>query len=134
MPLNTLSHSPSATPASWVLTPLSVALLLLAFGLVWSGLFAGGEWAVDASHLTLNSTFIAAIIYIVIGPAILAYRFWGVGVQRVGPTVAGFFTNLTPLFAAVMSAAFLGEPPRAYHAMAFVLIVAGIIISSRRAS
>ena len=105
----------------------------LVFGLVWSGLFAGGEWAVDASHLTLNSTFIAAIIYIVIGPAILAYRFWGVGVQRVGPTVAGFFTNLTPLFAAVMSAAFLGEPPRAYHAMAFVLIVAGIVISSRRA-
>ena len=30
MPLNTLSHSPPATPASWVLTPLSVALLLLA--------------------------------------------------------------------------------------------------------
>ena len=40
MPLNTLSHSPSATPASWVLTPLSVALLLLAFGLVWSGSYA----------------------------------------------------------------------------------------------
>ena len=67
------------------------------------------------------------------GPAILAYRFWGVGVQRVGPTVAGFFTNLTPLFAAVLSAAFLGEPPRSYHAIAFVLIVAGIVISSRRA-
>src|SRR5574344_771762 len=40
MPLNTLSHSPSVTPASWVLTPLSVALLLLAFGLVWSGSYA----------------------------------------------------------------------------------------------
>lgn len=40
MPLNTLSHSPPATPASWVLTPLSVALLLLAFGLVWSGSYA----------------------------------------------------------------------------------------------
>ncbi|MNT22435.1 EamA-like transporter family protein [compost metagenome] len=55
------------------------------------------------------------------------------GVQRAGPTAAGFFTNLTPLFAAVLSAAFLGEPPRLYHAIAFLLIVAGIVISSRRA-
>ena len=66
------------------------------------------------------------------GPAILAYRCWGMGVQRVGPNVAGFFANLTPLFAAVLSAAFLGELPRLYHALAFVLIVGGIVVSSRR--
>ncbi len=36
------------------------------------------------------------------GPAVLAYRCWGVGVQRAGPAVAGFFVNLTPLFAAVL--------------------------------
>ena len=35
--------------------------------------------------------------------------------------------------AAVLSAAFLGEPPRLYHGVAFVLVVAGIVISSRRA-
>ena len=112
------------------------ALLLMAqltFGLLWSGLFAAGEWAVGASQLQINSTLLWAIAYIVIGPALVAYRCWGVGVQRVGPTVAGFFTNLTPLFAAVLSAAFLGEPPRLYHAAAFVLVVAGIVISSRRA-
>ncbi len=120
---------PAGIKSQWA--PLLLAQM--AFGLVWSGLFAGGEWAVGASHIELNGTLLAAIAYIVIGPAILAYRFWGVGVQRVGPTVAGFFTNLTPLFAAVLSAAFLGEPPRSYHAIAFVLIVAGIVISSRRA-
>jgi drug/metabolite transporter (DMT)-like permease len=46
--------------------------------------------------------------------------------------VAGFFVNLTPLFAAVLSAAVLGDMPRPYHALAFALIVGGIIISSRR--
>jgi drug/metabolite transporter (DMT)-like permease len=51
----------------------------------------------------------------------------------VGPTIAGFFSNLTPLIAALMSAAFLGEPPHAYHAVAFVLIVGGILVSSARA-
>ena len=67
-----------------------------------------------------------------VGPAIVAYRCWGVGVQRVGPSVAGFFSNLTPLFAALMSVAFLGELPHMYHAVAFVLIVGGIVVSSRR--
>jgi drug/metabolite transporter (DMT)-like permease len=36
------------------------------------------------------------------------------------------------LFAALMSAAFLGEMPSAYHALAFALIVSGIVVSSRR--
>jgi drug/metabolite transporter (DMT)-like permease len=53
-------------------------------------------------------------------------------VQRAGPAIAGFFSNLTPLFAALMSAAFLGEMPRTYHALAFALIVGGIVVSSRR--
>ncbi|RYY66413.1 MAG: EamA family transporter, partial [Comamonadaceae bacterium] len=50
-----------------------------------------------------------------------------------GPTIAGFFSNLTPLFAAVMSAAFLGDLPHLYHGVAFVLIVGGILVSSRKA-
>ena len=72
------------------------------------------------------------MLFIAVGPALLAYRCWGLGVQRVGPNIAGFFANLTPLFAAVMSALMLGEPPRLYHGMAFVLIVGGIVVSSRR--
>jgi drug/metabolite transporter (DMT)-like permease len=53
-------------------------------------------------------------------------------VSQAGPQVAGFFVNLTPLFAAVLSAAVLGELPHAYHAVAFALIVGGIVVSSRR--
>ena len=75
---------------------------------------------------------VAALLYVAVGPAVIAYRCWGVGVQRVGPAMAGFFANLTPLFAALLSAAFLGELPQAYHALAFLLIVGGIVVSSRR--
>jgi len=63
---------------------------------------------------------------------VLAYRCWGLGVQRAGPAVAGFFTNLTPLFAALMASAFLGELPQVYHGVAFALILAGIYASSRQ--
>jgi drug/metabolite transporter (DMT)-like permease len=46
--------------------------------------------------------------------------------------VAAFFANLTPLFAAMLSTALLGEPPRGYHVLAFALIVAGIKVASIR--
>ncbi|KQR50341.1 DMT family transporter [Acidovorax sp. Leaf160] len=104
----------------------------MVFGLAWSGAFAGAEWAVAPRHVEWGWPLAAALLFIAVGPAVLAYRCWGVGVQRAGPAVAGFFINLTPLFAAVLSAAFLGEVPHLYHAVAFALIVGGIVASSRR--
>ena len=107
-------------------------LAQIAMGLGWSALFTAGEWAAGGAHIVWGWPLAAALAYVAVGPAIVAYRCWGMGVQRVGPTVAGFFSNLTPLFAALMSAAFLGELPHLYHAAAFVLIVGGILVSSRR--
>lgn len=104
----------------------------MVFGLAWSGSFAGVEWAMGRTHIAWGWPLAAALAFIAVGPAVLAYRCWGLGVQRAGPAVAGFFINLTPLFAAMLSAAFLGEAPRAYHAAAFALIVGGILVSSRR--
>ena len=102
------------------------------FGLGWSGLFAAGEWALVDVHIAWGWPLVAALLYIAVGPAVIAYRCWGLGMQRVGPAVAGFFTNLTPLFAALLSAAFLGELPHLYHGLAFLLIVGGIVVSARR--
>jgi drug/metabolite transporter (DMT)-like permease len=104
----------------------------IVFGLVWSGALAGGEWALTDAGISWGWPLIAALVFVALGPALLAYRCYGLGVQRVGPAISGFFSNLTPLFAAVLSAAFLGEPPQLYHAAAFVLIVGGIVASSRR--
>jgi drug/metabolite transporter (DMT)-like permease len=101
-------------------------------GLLWSALFAAGETAVTTQPIVWGLPLAAALAYVAVGPALLAYRCWGLGVQRVGPNVAGFFSNLTPLFAALFSAAFLGEPPHLYHVAAFLLIIGGIWVSSKR--
>ena len=108
-------------------------LAQMVFGLVWSGAFAAAEWRWSAPMMHWTLPVLAALLYVAVFPAIVAYRCWALGVERVGPNVAGFFNNLTPLFAALMSAAFLGEAPQPYHALAFVLIVGGILVSSRRA-
>jgi drug/metabolite transporter (DMT)-like permease len=46
--------------------------------------------------------------------------------------LAAPFSNLTPLFAAALAAALLGEAPQGYHMLAFGLFVAGIASSARR--
>ena len=119
---------PDAIRADWA----AFLLAQIVSGLGWSGLMTAGEWALTDARIQWGWPLAAALLFVAVGPAVLAYRFWGLGVQHAGPTVAGFFGNLTPLFAAVMSALFLGEAPRLYHAAAFALIVAGIVVSARR--
>jgi len=122
------TSEPASVRADWA----AFLMAQLVFGLGWSGAFAGVEWASGRTHIAWGWPLAAALAFIAVGPAVVAYRCWGVGVQRAGPAVAGFFSNLTPLFAALMSAAFLGETPRLFHAAAFALIVGGIVVSSRR--
>ena len=69
--------------------------------------------------------------FVAIGPSLVAYRCWGLGVAAAGPALAAFVGNLTPLVAALLSGALLGEWPRPYHGIAFALIVGGIVVSSR---
>ena len=102
------------------------------FGVLWSGLFTATEASLGAFHLVLGWPLITALVFITIGPAILAYRFWGAGVRRSSPAVGGFFANLIPLFTAILSVLVLGQAPQLYHAGAFVLIVGGILVASRR--
>jgi drug/metabolite transporter (DMT)-like permease len=109
-----------------------VLLLQMIFGAAWAGAAAGIEAFVSPARIEWSPWVVLALAYVAIGPSLLAYRFWGEGVATVGPAVAAFFSNLTPVFAAVMSALWLGEPPRWYHVVAFVLIAAGIVVSSRR--
>jgi drug/metabolite transporter (DMT)-like permease len=107
-------------------------LVQIAFGTVWATLMAGAEQLAHPPAVAWNSWTVAALFYVAIGPSLIAYRCWGLGVAIAGPAVAAFFANLTPLFAALLSAALLGEVPRWYHGLAFALIVGGIVVSSRR--
>jgi drug/metabolite transporter (DMT)-like permease len=108
-------------------------LVQIAFGLAWSGAAAGVEALVAEDARWHWTPWVPAILlYVAIGPSLVAYRCWGLGVSTVGPAVAAFFGNLTPVFAGVLSTALLGEAPRWYHGVAFALIVGGILLSARR--
>jgi drug/metabolite transporter (DMT)-like permease len=104
----------------------------LLFGLAWAAVAAGFELARAPTTIAWTPWLAGALVFVAIGPAIIAYFAWGAGVARVGPNLAALFSNLTPLFAAVLSLALLGEAPHWYHAVAFVLFATGIGISARR--
>jgi drug/metabolite transporter (DMT)-like permease len=106
-------------------------LVQILFGLVGAGAAAAGEVALGLGTIAWSGWTVAALLFVAIGPGIVAYRCWGLGVAQGGPALAAFFANLTPLFAALMSAAVLRETPRWFHALAFALIVAGILVSTK---
>jgi drug/metabolite transporter (DMT)-like permease len=75
---------------------------------------------------------VGVLAYVAIGPSVLAYRCWGAGVAAAGPAIAAIFANLTPVFAALLSALVIGELPQGYHVVAFALTLLGIAVSIRR--
>jgi drug/metabolite transporter (DMT)-like permease len=124
-------NEPAAIRADWA----AFLLAQVMFGLVWSGTFTAGEWLTlpaGESAIRWGWPLVAGLVFVAVGPSLLAYRSWGAAVARVGPAMAGIFSNLTPLFAALLSATLLREPPQIYHLAGFVLIVGGILVSSRR--
>ncbi len=68
----------------------------------------------------------AAITYIVIFPSLLGQVFYIRAVELIGSNRAGLFVNLLPIWGAVLAVTLLGEAFHLYHAVALVLILAGI--------
>ena len=99
-------------------------------GLLWSSAFTVMEWQGGYLHFEPSMVVFLLIVYIAIGPSLIAYRCWGLGVAKAGPTVAAFFANFIPLFTAILSTVILGESPQGFHGLSFVLIVIGIAMSA----
>ena len=62
-------------------------------------------------------------------PSLIAQIFFIQGVGLIGPSRAGVFVNLVPLFASIMAVIFLQEVFQAYHALALMLVLGGIWLS-----
>jgi drug/metabolite transporter (DMT)-like permease len=107
-------------------------LAQVGLGFCWSLLFAATEYQLGYSYFSASWQTIAMIAYVIIGPSLIAYRCWGLGVNRAGATIATFFTNLIPVFTAILSTLLLQKPPEFFQMFAFVLILCGIYLSLQR--
>ena len=70
-------------------------------------------------------------LYVAIFPSCLAQLFYLRGVDLIGPGRAGVFTNLVPVFAAILAVVLISEPFAAFHAVALALVIGGIWLAQR---
>ena len=101
------------------------ALLLLPFS-VW-------EYSTGYT-LQFDALTVATLIYVVIFPSTLAYLFFNRGIALIGPNRAAPFFHLVPVFGSAMAILLLGEQPRLFHLVGYLLVLAGVVIASRQAS
>lgn len=74
---------------------------------------------------------IAAVLYVGIGPSLVAFVAWNAAVARLGATVAGLAIHLMPVFIPMLAWLLLGESFLAYHAIGMALVLAGIAVATR---
>ena len=82
-------------------------------------------------HMVVSPANIAAIVTVALFSSVLAYVFWNQGVTEVGPSVAGLFVHLMPVFGVLLAWLFLDERLALFHVAGIALILSGIGITSR---
>jgi drug/metabolite transporter (DMT)-like permease len=71
------------------------------------------------------------ILYIGLGPSLLSQLMFMRGVQLIGSTRAGVFTNLVPVMGPVLAVLILGERFGVHHAIGLALVLGGIYVAER---
>jgi drug/metabolite transporter (DMT)-like permease len=116
--------------------PLSTVELLVmvcAFGVAFMAPWLAYELSTGA-RIRLSPAGFLAVLYSAIGSLLLAYAGWSYVVTRLGAARAGATMHLMPAFGVVLAAVFLAEYPRWFHFAGIALILAGVALSSLRAS
>lgn len=112
---------------------LELLVMVCIFGVLFMLPWLAWE-ALGAGRMRLGFDGAAAVLYSAIGSLLLAYAGWSYVVSRLGPARAGVTLHLMPAFGVLLSALFLGEYPRWYHFAGIALILAGVGLSSFKAS
>ena len=115
------------------LTTIELLVMVCAFGAVFMAPWVGYEVLAKAK-IQLTQWGFLAVLYSALGSLLLAYAGWSYVVRRLGAARAGVTLHLMPAFGVVLSALFLSEYPFWYHFAGIALILAGVGLSSFRAS
>jgi drug/metabolite transporter (DMT)-like permease len=71
------------------------------------------------------------ILFIGLGPSLIAQLMFMRGVELIGPLRSGIFINLVPVFGAILAIFILGESFGWHHGVALLLVLGGIAIAER---
>ena len=111
------------------LSPMTVLFSLFVLGMVF--VLPWFDWRQCGKMLTeFSPTMMGAILYLGVGPSLLAYLCWNESVAIIGPTRAAFVYYCLPLFSGVEGLFLLSEPVSLVHVLSGVLILGGVIFAT----
>ena len=80
----------------------------------------------------IEPSTLAAFLYVGIFPSVLGYFCLNRGIELIGANRAAPFIHLMPVFGSILAILFLGEHPQPFHAIGYVLVIAGVAIAARK--
>lgn len=111
------------------LSPLTFLFSLFVLGMLF--VLPWFDWEQSGRTLVeFSPKIIGAIIYLGVGPSLVAYLCWNQSVAIIGPTKAAFVYYCLPLFSGIEGLLLLGEPVNAFHVVSGVLILGGVIVAT----
>ncbi len=118
------TKAPKLGPIAFLLTTFVLGLLFLVPWLIW-------EWF-HGAKMVLNGTAVLSVLYLGIGPSLIAFFCWNQAVAAIGPVKAGFVYYCLPLFSGIEAALLLNESITVIHLVSGILILVGVVIATRR--
>jgi drug/metabolite transporter (DMT)-like permease len=91
-------------------------------------LLAFTQLAVSGATLPLSVPVLLGVGYIAVFGSVVGFLCWSHGVAALGPSRAGQFVHLMPVFGAALSFAFLGEPLSIVQVVGAGLVLSGIVL------
>ena len=77
----------------------------------------------------ISSLAVIGIIYIVIFPSVCSFIFWNIAIRQIGPSRAGIFLNLMPVFTAIISWTF-GEKITGTQVGGGIFVMIGVYLTT----
>ena len=82
-------------------------------------------------RLNIHLPFILTLSYVVLFPGLASFFFWIKGISIIGSNRAGIFLHLMPIFSTIMAILIFKEKFMTFHLVGALLIITGIILSSK---
>ena len=113
------------------ISQLSLLQIIISAGLVF--LFPAYLIELSLGYRTsIHLPFILILTYVVLFPGLASFIFWIKGISIIGSNRAGIFLHLIPIFSTIMAIIILKEKFMFYHLIGALLIITGIILSSKK--
>ena len=81
--------------------------------------------------VTLELPFILTLIYVVLFPGLASFICWIKGIGLIGANRSGIFLHLMPIFSTIMAILIFNEKFMIFHLVGAILIISGIVLSSK---